>query len=445
MYKIILILLILPFYTFADEWNNNFDNTGIPVHIEEHYDSNSDTKIPEDAVELGTDDDRRKGREIHIKNITSYKTLGNVLETLQSGKELTTLGDTYICLYDNETYTSLYDCNKQCSTKCDIYKFTADITCQKSIELIKVEPVNMFAVKTPFKITYKKQTYKTDPIDSICSNGYISNGKNYKWNITKDSFGKTIVDSQALLGECLDVSKASFIAQTTTYYNAMGYAFKAHISKLGYIPSYSINKDSTMSINILVAGACNGGELQTNIPHKNIIADIGNGRLDTSVVSNITKNDELYNMVTSKYNESTKYNYSDFIKQDNTITNSADLKDDGSYTFIGVDIDGGINQYNTNINLTEQKCIPSCKVSIPANNDNLTVTLPDGKSVTKYPVLKTSYYKACKLRNNKYFCEAENNEEIINNECACADDFLDTIVNMKFIDEASKNMKCSSK
>lgn len=326
--KKLLFFLLLPAVTLAGnpDYDGHFEADGAGGSYSEHYDETAPEKpinpmdfyedhtegieIPSGVLDTATGKEKGEGQDLGSSisgRVTGDKALsGNVTTHLQNGTEMETLGDTFFCptdIVDNYTEPNLYpdksECDKSCMGECRKYTFTAAISCQNAEEVIKVSAVNPLAANTPLRLKYRTNVFTTPPVTAICGNGFISGGTAYEWVVSKDSIEFLIPDSRETLGECRDMTGRAFMASFTDIYSTVGMALNAHVSELGFIASHSINDDMTLSVNVIVAGACGANSLQSGLPNSAAIEKMKKGELSESEATMIAQSDENYKLITS--------------------------------------------------------------------------------------------------------------------------------------------------
>lgn len=333
MKYILFALIFCPSVLFAGAYDDNFEKGGDGKNPDASYedikknDGNYEaidksyedvrkedvdmSSIPKDAVDTGSGKDNNYGSNLggSVKGkVSSEKSLSGVLDAMKTGGELETLGDTFVCPSDNETYGDINDCKAGCYMPCETYKFNVEMNCQKSSEFMKITPSDL-GLNPSFNITFNSVSYNTGRIKAVCGNGFIDiSGTSYEWsvNTVDKSFSFTTPYSNATLGEC-KVMSMPYMASFTDYLEPMAVALKAHVGKLGFIASHTINSDMSLSINIIVAGACDENSLKSGLPNSQAIDDMKHGKLDLSEAQNIAQSDPNYKYLVSgkSYGEKT--------------------------------------------------------------------------------------------------------------------------------------------
>ena len=553
-------------------YHNSFGGESEKYNPKSFYDTESDKSAPTtDEVfdEESSTDYRTEGKYIGSSvtdRVGSESALkSNILDPMQNQTDMTTLGDTYICDTDNNTYSSIDECNDKCAEGCSQYFFKSGITCQTSKEILTVTPSHL-GTNPRFTIIYKESSLTTNNIDAVCQNGYKAGSKSYRWYIEKNQLKvRESIDSNIGLGSCEDVRGKSVLTNPRNFYNKMGDAFSNLLSQEGMIISSPqiITKGSMVSLSIssIVAGACNEGSLSSSLENADLIhsAQDGSKPIDPDIAKDIAKDDPLYNSITDRnsyslfdcsitfdlligdgtiserrsdscktvkqgcsilseeicdydgkrceasikngiktnniipkycnkilieeevehnicadgnntiisgkiYNaqfqakyfrvkrtyecaeESTSdYNYDGFLDQQVTISDSANISDDGTYTYSYTDEDGNIQSSKSEFDLNDLECQQSCKVKVPAEiaTDNESVLLSDGTSTPR--VVDPIMWKSCDLiKGTDWSCPLGDGDILIQ-DCDCIDDFVDAYIQLKTVDEISKNKKCSTK
>lgn len=710
--RVFFILLVLVSSAYGEGYDEHFDSNGseqnyndyfedvgdgssIQDILNRHYDAVApDNTVPTGAVDMPTGSENGFGTASGVSGkLSNEGGLKSTLKNMQTGGNLETLGETYVCLADNVTYTDKNDCRSSCSGACDTYKFNVELSCQRSEEIIKITPVNMLAANTPLNIVYDGATYTTLPVTAVCVNGYMSGKNGYIWDISNSGLQFTVVPPNApasakyALGQCRDLSGKNFMGYFQDYYRDMGYALEANVAKLGYVASHTINSDMSLSVNVLKAGACDKNALQSGLPNRAAIDKMKEGQLNPSEAATLSQTDEHFKLITSgsdqnerscisrtnvslvsehkaasgsgssfvctedyyiprivrlsnnayaldgldgfKYphhacdwavnidppltadswhrlsvfengaaltdmnvtvsislpgcniqasttlndahtqsgsilkckgywpaSEGTRarvfysysynymedlfsvqvnngcsaipqdcklmsesvcdmygnncvkvldkgmptgakankfcnevstatdkyvvcsngttvtakgsnksfsgqggffvtnrtyscpsgkkeYDYSLFIKQDNTVSDTLNVSASGDVRFEGIGMGGGKETYRTNLSLTEPACNQTCKVKAPVSPNEDRVVINNGEAV-QTKLAETSYYKSCTKKDDKWSCQLEGNETLVQG-CGCPDDFVDTVIRLKLISESSGSLKCSSK
>ncbi|MBQ3033052.1 MAG: hypothetical protein IJD28_01620 [Deferribacterales bacterium] len=286
----------------------NFENGSVPtpIDITKFYESHTDgIVIPQgilDKPNTESIDAKKLGESVSGKVTSSNSFESNIVLPLQSSNiKMQTLSETYHCPNDTDTqlFSTKAECESKCSVACEQYLFDAQISCQKSVEIIKVSAVNPLSSNTPLRIEYNGKSYITQPVTAICSNGYLSNKTAYEWLLTNSSLDFLMPSSMKTLGECRDISGKAFLSVFTNLLNAVGTSFHAHLSSLGYVAGYTLNNDMTLSVNVIKAGACDGNNLQTALPNENLLKNMSQGNLSDSQARQIAESDEIYKLITS--------------------------------------------------------------------------------------------------------------------------------------------------
>lgn len=324
MKHILLFLFFIPTLVLASEYDNHFEKGGsgknpydfyedIRKHdgnynaIEKNYEdikpnSVDASTIPQGVVDKGSSQDNNHGGNLgnSVKGkVSTEKSLSGVVSTMQNGDDLGTLGDTFLCPADNETYEDIKDCQKKCYLGCEPYKFNVQLSCQKSSEIMKVTPSHI-GLNPPLSIKFRDSVYYTNPIKAVCGNGFIDMlGNSYEWTVdmVNKSLSFTVPYSNNTLGECKVMDKV-YMSSFQNFLEPIAIALKTHVSKLGLVASHVINSDMSLSINVLVSGACDENSLKGELPNAQAIEDMKAGRLDMAQAQNIASADPNYQFLT---------------------------------------------------------------------------------------------------------------------------------------------------
>lgn len=312
-------------YQYWEERSENVDERSF-------YDEKTDNETIPGGVDKSDDEkDNGYGLGASLKSkVGSEKGLKDMMQNMQSGGDLEPFSETYICPVDNVTYGDKLECSKSCLSICDIYKFQTSISCQNAKEVLRITPDHI-GNNPPFSIKYQDKMYHTQKVDAVCGNGYMSGGVAYEWSFTKDGLNFVIPASNQTLGECRDMTGKPFMADFNDYYDPMIYALKAHLSKLGFVPSANINgSDFSLSVTVIVAGACDENSLKSDLPNQDAINQMREGKLDFAQAQTIASKDPNYSYITDGTDIQTK---SCAITNKPVITSkSEEKKENGSYS-----------------------------------------------------------------------------------------------------------------
>lgn len=334
MAKYIIFFLLLPIFVYAESYDDFYEKSGNSGNDGDFYEG-SDNKIDikgfyddqrnDGAIPDGVDkpgDEKNSGYDLGSSlkgNVSSESGLKDILKNMQNGGDMEPLSKTYVCPVDNVTYGDESQCTKNCVSVCDVFKFRTEISCQNAKEVLRLTPDHIGA-NPAFSIKYQDRMYHTQKVDAVCGNGYMSGGVAYEWLFTKDGLNFVTPASLRSLGECRDMTGKSFMSEFNSYYEPMIFALQANISKLGFVTTSNINGgDFSLSINIIVAGACDENSLKSDMPNADAIDKMREGRLDISEATNIAKNDPNYEYISSG---------KDYSAKSCSITNSVSLYSD---------------------------------------------------------------------------------------------------------------------
>ncbi len=207
-------------------------------------------------------------------NFANEQGIKNTIDNLKTGKPMTTIEPT------EDT-------------------FSVQLSCQVAETIMTIEATNKMISNPTLKINYADKIFTTGAIDSVCTNGFVSDGVGYTWHVEKNQISTPITNDYGILGTCIFMKEKTFITSFQEYFMYISHALNQHLSKLGHMVIQEVNGNMQLEFSSIVAGACDDeGALQTSIPQSDVIAEIGKtGEAPQSYITQ-ARQDETYKDIT---------------------------------------------------------------------------------------------------------------------------------------------------